>query len=254
MYLFEAALDGKPLTAIAPELLLLDIQEAEPKEDSQSTPRAMHHGSLRFGWARRSLKVTLICMIRTQHIEHRTQVMQQVAAWAANGGWLTINTRPGQRLRVAAEKLPTIGSANKWTDEIKIELVAFERPYWEMINAASAVITDAGVLRFGGMLPTSPAEVSAVNLGTEAMTSITFRCGETAITLSGLKLAAGKTVSITYTDADLMQILADGASALSCRTADSDDDLQAAILTDNPISVTADQPVSATFSVRGRFY
>lgn len=253
MYLFEAALDGLPLSAIAQEILLLDIDEVEPDEGSHTDSRALHHGERRSEWKRKHLAVKLRMMIRTQNILHRTKIMQDVTQWAARGGWLTINTRPGQRLRVQADKLPTLGSAHKWTREIEITFKAFERPYWEDESLTSVTITNSGSLRFAGAVSSCPIEVSAVNMGTETLTNVLFNCGTTYIKLDGLELPAGEKVSISYTDDDLMTITAAGTSALSNRTADSDDDLLAEPTMDNEISVTADQPVSATFKARGRW-
>ena len=42
MFLFDAALDGQSLSAIAPELLLLDVIEKPVKEDKQTAARALH--------------------------------------------------------------------------------------------------------------------------------------------------------------------------------------------------------------------
>lgn len=253
MYLFEAALNGLPLSAIAQEILLLDIEEPEPEETSQTDDRALHHGTRRSEWNRKNLTVRLRMMIRTQNILHRTKIMQDVTQWAARGGWLTINTRPGQRLRVQAGKLPTLGSALKWTSEIEIAFRAYERPFWEDETPTSVTITGNGSLRFAGAVSSCPVEVLAVNKGDAPLTSILFSCGDTFIKLDALTLAAGETVSITYTDDDLLTILAGGQTALSTRTADSDDDLLAVPCTDNEVSVTADQPVSVTFRVRGRW-
>lgn len=253
MYLFDAALDGQALSAIAPEILLLDVIERPVQEDKQTAARALRPGLRLAHRMRQSLSVELVIMIRERNVRRRAAVMRSVAEWAWGGGWLTVNTHPGERLRVAAEEQPVTGSAAAWTDKITITLTAYERPYWEADEATETTITDAGMLRFPGGAVDSVVEVTATNTGADALTTITFGCGSTTITLEGLSVPAEESVAIAYTDDDIMTITAAGASALSSRTAESDDDLRAVPNEDNAVSVSADQSVSATFRARGRW-
>lgn len=253
MFLFDSAINGQALSAIAPELLLLDVIEKPAKEEKQTEARAMRPGLRLAHRKRQSLSVELVLMIRDRNVRRRAAVMRAVAEWACGGGWLTVNTRPGERLRVTADEPPAMGSAAAWTDKISVILTAYERPYWESDEATTATVTDAGTLRFPGGALDSVVEASATNTSENALTAITFACGGTSITLEGLNVPAGGSVAISYTEDDIMTITADGASALHCRTAESDDDLRAAPNEDIRISVSADQTVSATFSARGRW-
>lgn len=253
MFLFEASLDGQSLSAIAPDILLLDVIERPVREDKQTAARALHPGLRLAHRMRQSLSVDLVIMIRDRSVRRRAEVMRSVAEWAWGGGWLTVNTHPGERLRVAAEEQPVMGSSAAWTDKITITLTAYECPYWEADEATEVTITDEGTLRFPGGAVDSVVEVTATNTGADALTTITFGCGSTTITLEGLSVPAGESVAIAYTDDDIMTITAAGASALSSRTAESDDDLRAVPNEDNAISVSADQSVSATFYARGRW-
>lgn len=253
MFLFDAALDGQALSAIAPEILLLDVIELPQKEEKQTAARALHPGLRLAHRIRQSLTVELIVMVRSTNARRRAAVMRAVTDWAWRGGWLTLNTHPGERLRVVADEMPSTGSAAAWTDKITISLTAYERPYWEADDATEVSITDEGVLRFPGGAVDSVVEVTATNTGADALTMITFRSSGTSITLEGLSVPAGESIAISYTDDDIMTITAAGISALGNRTAESDDDLRAVPNEDNAVSVIADQSVSATFRARGRW-
>ena len=253
MFLFDAAINGQSLSAISPELLLLDVIERPAKEEKQTEARALRPGLRLSHRTRQSLSVELVLMIRDWNVRRRAAVMRSVAEWACGGGWLTVNTRPGERLRVTADEPPSIGSAAAWTEKISVILTAYERPYWESDEATKTTVTGSGTIRFPGGTGDSVVEANATNTSANALTTITFACGGTSITLNGLNVPAGGSVSIAYTDDDIMTITADGASALHCRTAESDDDLRAAPNEDISISDSADQTVSATFSARGRW-
>ena len=250
---FDAALDGASFAEIDETVILLDIDEPPAEEDIDLARRAMHPGTRITSRIRRKLSVRLRFVVREYDIARRAWIMDRITAWAAKGGWLTINSRPGQRLRVVPERLPAMGSSLKWTAEIELTLTAYERPYWEQIQPMRVTITGEGTITPDGTVPTSYVECEAVNNGTGSLTTITMRCADTVIRMDGLDVAPGETVAVRYTDADVLTITAAGVSALANRTADSSDDLVAASMTENTIKVEADQPVSATFAARGRW-
>lgn len=250
---FDAALNGVPLSSIAPEIILRDIIDLAPVTDIVTAPRALGDGERETFRRLNTAGVQLTFVIRARDIKRRTQVMQDVLAWAYAGGILTVNTRPGMQMTVRMDQPPVIGSSLMWTQDIALSLVASEKPYWEAEEPTTVTIIDTGVLRFAGLLPTSAVEADCTNDGAETLTTVTFSCGGTAITLTELAVPPGGAVSIGYTDTGLMTIMADGATALGNRTAESDDDLLADAYADNAISVTADQPVTAAFHVRGRW-
>lgn len=183
----------------------------------------------------------------------RSAVMDKVAAWAGDGGWLVLSTRPNQRLYVRPSALPSMGSALKWTEDMEMTLTAYERPFFEARWPSTAVISESGVMYLQGTVPAAFVEVDATNAGDGTLTEITFRCEQTMITLQGLSVPVGGHIKLYYTDTDILVIDADGKSALANRTAESHDDLIATPRKSNAIEVRADQPVSAVFTARGRF-
>lgn len=254
MYLrFEAYLNGVSFAQLDPVLILRDITELPPVEDVQKAQRALHPGTRITSRVRRSLSVRLTFVVREYDIAARSRVLDKIAEWVGEGGWLTINSRPGQRLYVTPDDLPSMGSSLKWTADMELTLTAYERPYWEQQWPTVATITMFGTLTPLGTVPEAYVECDVTNMGTDVLTSVTMACADTQITLSGLSVPSGEHVRIAYSDTGLMQITAAGASALANRTADSSDDLIAISRKTNDIGVIADQEVSATFSVRGRY-
>lgn len=250
---FDAYLNGVSFAQLDPAIILRDIEEMQPNEEREEARRSIHPGTRISSRVRRSLSVRLIFCVREYDIASRARVLDKIAEWVGEGGWLTINSRPGQRLFVAPEDLPSVGSSLKWTDDIEMTLTAYERPYWEQQWPTVITITEAGSIRPTGTLPDVYVECDVTNTGDADMTTLTISCADTAITLEGLAVPAGEHVTLAYTDRDVLKITAAGASALANRTAESHDDLIARIRKDNAIAVSADQPVTAIFSARGRF-
>lgn len=253
MHRFDAAINGVSLSGLDPYIMLADIDERPPEYRQELAARAIRSGQRINARMRLSLTVALKIHITTPSILTRSHVMQRLAEWVGDGGWLTINTRPGQRLYVYPDPMPALGSHLAWTDEIEVTLTAYERPYWEQAFPTVAVIVDNGVLTPTGTMPEAYVEVDVINNGDGNLTTLTATCATTHIKLEGLAVPPGEHVRISYTDKDVLTITAAGASALANRTAESHDDLIAHVRKSNDISVTADQAVSATFMARGRY-
>lgn len=251
---FDATLNGVSVAMLDPAIILVDIIEDKPEMTVETFRRSIRHGTRVSSRIRRSLTVRLQLQLREYDVDARTALMDRVADWAGSGGWLMINSRPAQRLHVTVTDPPHMGSSLKWTDMIEIALTAYEQPYWEQVWPTKAIITENGSIRPSGTYPEAFVECDVTNAGNGEMTRLVVRCGNTHMTLEGISVSPGGHAAIAYTDEDLLTITAGDASALSNRTADSNDDLVAITLKNNDISVTADQTVSAVFSVRGRYW
>lgn len=249
---FDAYLNGESFAFLDPSIILRDIVEFPPQENRNLTSRA-YHGMRSGKSVRRSLSVKLVFVVREYDVISRSRVMQKIATWVGNGGWLTISSRPDQRLYVVADALPALGSSLKWTADIELTLTAYERPYWEQQWPASVTVNTDGVLTPIGTHPEAYVECDVINNGDVSMTELTLSCADTSIRLNNLSVAPGDHVTISYTDDDILQIMASGVSALANRTAESDDDLIAMAGKKNAVSVEAAVPVTAVFRARGRF-
>lgn len=249
---FEATLNGVAFSNIDEKLILRDIEEMRPRETQNESPRATYPGTRVSSRVRRALSVRLIFCVREYDITKRADVLDKVAKWAANGGWLTINSRPGQRLYVRPDEMPSMGSSLKWTDDMYMTLTAYENPFWE--DATATTITANGYLKPEGTYPMAYVSCDITNTAQAALTTLTINCGSTKIRLEGLYLTNGQTVSIGYTDDGILQITANGVSALAKRTPDSSDDLMIRSGVSTWVSVTANTTVSRVFSTRGRYW
>ena len=218
MHRFDAYINGVSLSSVDPHIMLVDIMEERAQVDRELAARAMHPGQRMNAMVRRSLTVRLIVHITTPHIITRAEVMDKVAGWVGEGGWLTINIRPNQRLYVHAETSPAMGSSLRWTDEIEIELTAYERPYWEQQWPTVAVVTDSGTIIPTGTMPEAYVEVDVKNVGEGDLTTVTLSCGSTMIKLDGLTVPPQAYVRIYYTDDDLT--CRSGGQILSPQTGD----------------------------------
>lgn len=259
---YDAALNGLSMSDIAEEILIRDIVERPPKVDQQVTHRALRHGSRVSGVIRRSLSVEIIYNVRAYAESRRAEILDMVARWAIGGGWLTISTRPLLRLYVRPEVYPSASSSLKWTEDLMLTLTAYEQPYWEeRMPAALAVeaVQDgdsyafSGTINPRGTVPAVPVTLTLTNTGAAALTQLTITAADTRITLEGLSVQPGESVAISYTDDDILAITGGGASILSARTAESSDELLIRPGHPNPISVTADAPLTGRIEARGRW-
>ena len=253
LHRFDAMLNGVSFAGLDPAIILTDITEQKPTESIETATRAIHPGERVTFRRRRTLQVRLTFVVREYDPSRRAALMDRIAEWAADDGWLVLSTRPDQRLYVHTDTLPAMGSSLRWTDEIIIALTAYERPYFEARWPVVSVIAEQGSICPLGTVPEAYVEVDVTNMGEGELTTLTATCATTRIKLDGLAVPPGEHVRIAYTDKDVLTITAGGASALANRTADSHDDLIAYTRQSNIITVDADQAVSAEVSARGRW-
>lgn len=253
LHRFDAMLNGVSFAGLDPAIILTDINEQAPKEDIETASRAIHPGTRLTFRRRRNLSVRLTFVVREYDPARRATLMDKIADWAVDDGWLVLSTRPDQRLYVHADTLPAMGSSLRWTDDIIIAMTAYERPYFEARWPVVSVISEQGSICPLGTVPEAYVEVDVTNKGAGDLTTLTATCATTRIKLEGLSVPPGEHIRIAYTDKDVLTITAAGVSALANRTADSHDDLIAYTRQSNIITVEADQPVTAEFSARGRW-
>lgn len=250
---FDASLNGVSFANLDPSVILRDIEEEPAEEDVETAKRSIHPGTRRTFRVRRKLSIRLTYNIREYDMTARAAIVDKIADWVGDGGWLVLSTRPEQRIYVYPDTLPSQGSSLRWTEDMEMVLTAYERPFFEARWPVEVSITDSGTLSPTGTLPTAYVEVTVSNDGEGELTTLALTCADTKITLTGLSVSPGEKVRLYYTDRDVLVIEAAGTSALANRTAESHDDLVARARAQNDIAVTADQPVTAIFSARGRY-
>lgn len=197
-----------------------------------------------------SNKITVSFMVREYRTARRQEIVQNVIAWASNGGWLKTNDRTGKRIRVVPTRLPAVSSVMQWTDVLSLEFTAFDFPYWQDETAQTVTLAKgkSGKLTLPGVRRT---QVEAVITANAAITTFTIVCGATKIVLAGLELAAGDVVNISYTDDHhILEIKSGNTSLLNKRTAASNDDLIAEV-GENSVSFSASGSATCTLSAKG---
>lgn len=281
MVLYDASINNVSIHTIAEEIILRDIVENPADMDIQTAKRAMHAGTRETGRTRRKLEIDLVFVIYTQDSRRRNEVCGLIAEWANAGGWLTVNTRPGQRLHVRPTKLPAQGSALRWQEDITLTLTAFEQPYWEDETPRTITFTTSGSAVDGmftgtdfitqpgnvGFVPLS-FFVTNINFDEAPLTHLRIAASSlntgvtTAFELKGMNQGAGSYMGafifIDYDDNDILRIRdtrsdVDDGSLMKYRTAESNDDVLGACGKSSRIDVYADVPVSVTVYARGRW-
>jgi hypothetical protein len=273
---YEAALNGKIFSDIAPEVLLRDIVEQPADVDSQANPRAGLYGQSVPTRKRLALSVRLVYRIREYDSRKRAEIRDKVAEWAngANGGgWLTINTRPGMQLQVVCDTPPNLDSSLKWTQDLTLTLTAYAIPFWQEAGDGQAVELDTvwadNVGMYKGSVAISPkgnagkvpVTCFAYNMDDKPLTHLKIIVDDTMMEFKGMNIAGGGVLggwfSLDYTDEEILQIKNvrddNDPSLLQYRTAESDDDLLAQCKARNEIHVYSDATVNITFFVRGRW-
>lgn len=268
--LFEAMLGSVAFSSLSgkeDELVLVDIVEEEAKMDTQTVPLGLKSGMMRTVNRRKSLSVKLKFCIRTQDVERRAALRDAVAAWAAKGGALKTNTRPGKILDVVADVPPALASSGKWTDELELTLTAYEIPYWQSEKMTSvsffAQPLDSGGYWIADLINpdgnAGEAELNAMiyHIGTGPLTRMKITCGDTFFEFDGLDIQPDSVITITYESGilsvlDFTQLEGDN-SLLKYRTAESSDDLIATSGVDNQLIIEADQQLKGNIYTRGRW-
>lgn len=221
---YECSLDGKPLSAISPSIFITDIREDAPPDRITAEPYAIHNGSRYIRKQRESLSVSVEFAIREQDEARRMEVCQLIQKWAKNGGYFARSDRPGQRLRVRCETLPSVASALKWTEILSVVFTAYEQPYWESMAATSATTDSKKTVFVPGTADHCRANATITATG-GVLTRLTIITGESTIVLSGIDIPAGGVVEIGHDDNDYLYIRSGSASLMAYRTPESADDL-----------------------------
>lgn len=250
---YDVYMDNLPLDAVDPAIYVTDVQETPVSYDATTLQRAKGDGLRVLRRLRDSKQVRVSFMVRETDVGRRRDIVQRVAAWAMSGKYLSLGDRPGQRLRVLCETLPSITSALKWTQELTMVFTAYAMPYWEAetpIRASFTGTSGTAAIRQAGTAPCFlEAEIS--NTSGSTLTSLSLTADGQTMAFTGMALGAGKTLKIFYDDNWLLRAEVDGASVLNRRTADSADDLMLPPCKATTVAIAADKAVSVTLKARG---
>ena len=247
---YDCALNGIALSSLSAAIHVTDVTELPPVQRVAAVPTA-RHGLKLLRRVRERLTLHVSFIIHEYDPAARRSVLQSVYAWAEQGGLLTVSDRPSQQLQVECDTLPGM-SALGWLDEMTLSFTAWETPFWEAALRTAVTTGDNATLLLPGTADDVPVSCAVVNLGDGPLTALTLAVGDTAITLEDMAVAPGGSVEV-IADAGPLQIRSGSASLMHLRTGASHDLLTADSSVETAVTVTADQPVSAVFSARGRY-
>lgn len=247
---YEATLNGISLESINPAILLTDISYDPPSRRYSTYAVAKRDGSRVYRAYKEKSSVTVQFAIREYDTMKRQSICQQICAWARNGGTLRTNDRDGQMLKCICEQLPSIPSVLQWTEPLSITFAAYELPYWQDVNLSTLTLSGTsnnGTIYIPGSAPDTVMEVE-VTAGAE-ITALELTVEDTTLTLSGLSVASGNSIVISYDDHMIQSIKTGSTSLLNKRT--GADDLIAKCGQFNLVSYTANASCDVTFRGRG---
>lgn len=249
---YRVWLNNQGLDDIDDTILITDIKEKEPKMRYQAQEKGGTDGMRLLRARRLSQSVAVRFAVREYDTARRRDVCSRIRAWARDG-YLTTSDRPDQRLWVVCEKLPTVTSALKWTDETEMTFTAYELPYWEDITPQKAAYTGrngtAALMARGDAKSVLDAVITAGG----AVNNLTIAVKGRSFAFAGLGLSKGGKLTISHDASGLLSIRAGNASALAKRTAESADELVILPQKANTITFTADADCTAVFTSRGRY-
>lgn len=254
---YDIRLNNRRLADLGESVFVTDVSEGAPSEDVSGEEFGGRDGTRLVSVTRRSLQVTATLVIRERDIQRKADVYERVRLWARGGGYLMLGGRHGQRLYVERVQLPSLGSAKKWTDGLKVVFAAYAKPFWESAYEVVATIGTAATSGSATLLPPGggekcvvDAEVTAVG---GAVSTLTVTAGDTSMAFASLGLAQGQTLRVGHTEDGLLYIRIGNTSAMGKRTGASSDELELMPGVPGAVSFSANRTCRAVFKTRGRW-
>lgn len=247
---FIVALNGISLESLNENIAVTDIAYPPSATEYTVANFAGRSGGMAVRNHKRELTVTVTFELHEYGTQQRQNACQEIIRWAKNGGKLHTSDRPDQYLQCVCTKLPSVESASKWTDGLKVEFTAYAVPYWQGLYPSKLTISGAsaeGVIFVPGNAETRPNVKITANT---AITSLTVSFGNTSIALTGLETAADDVITIAHDENGILSIKTGTTSLLSKRSVTSSDDLVAEC-GNIPVTVTASGSVTAEFTAKG---
>ena len=258
---YSVWIDNKGLQDIDPSICITDIMEMEPKQQPLTAAQAWGNGLRLLKMQRQSLSVVVRFAIRERDTVRRRDICTRIRAWAQEG-YLTTSDRPGQRLYVVCEKIPTVDSALKWANEMEVTFTAYDVPWWENITPTKCTVTaetpygdgqyrDTVSMRMIGDVE-SPLEAVITAAGKTDYLRV-YLGDDQFFTFKDLGMKSGDTLTISHDSRGILSLKLNDTSVMNKRTAKSYDELMIPPNKSISIALIADAICTATFTVRGRY-
>ena len=260
----RVALDGIELDSVDSRILIQGIEPAAGKDQITAVILWGGTGSRVTAEHRDSLDIVVRFTINEKSYRpaERGEVLEKVCAWAAAGGWMTVNYKPDRRIRVICAQMPQEGDLAS-RRQYQITFRAYGVPCWQQENPTTLRITGtaSGQRDFGAAgNRSSVMDIQFRNTGSAAVNTLSVTCGGSTFSFTSLGLASGETLVIDHPDNGRLSWLririqaANGTyrSAMGKRTAGSANDLDVMPGTIR-VSWSAGGAGTITFACAGRF-
>lgn len=249
------ALGGVQLDSLHSRIVIQGIDTGVPKESINAVNRMGGSGQRVTGqhWETMDVAVSFGIDIPKTSMALRRSVWDSVMAWARPGGWLTVGHMPGRRLYVDKAILPGSGDMRDWTESYSITFRAYNVPFWQDETATAVTETVSGTGSLSLTVPgtaEAPLDLSLKNTSGSSMDGFSVSAGGGTITLAGIALASGSTVTISHGTDGLLRIMKGSTSIYDKYTGADDLMLSPGART---VSVTASGACQVTASVYGRW-
>ncbi len=251
----RVALNGVELDSLDNRILIQGIDEAAGKEQISAVTLFGGTGQRITNQHRDTLDVTVrFCIrIKKNDMQAREELFEKICAWAAPGGWLTVNYKDDRRLRVVCAQYPAAGDMWNWANAYSIIFRAYSVPYWQQATPNKLMVTGSRFNRQFGVAGSAQTvlDIEFKNSG-GTCTRFKVTAGGSMIELTGLSLGSRQTLAIKHTDDGLLRITAAGISVMDKRTAESSDDLY---VSPGTVTVSIDSATAGTLTISsaGRF-
>jgi len=260
----RVSLNNVQLDELDERIVITGIDEAAGKDTISAATQAATNGQRITDIRRETLDVTVRfrMMIHKGRMSERSALLEKINGWAANGGWMRLNYRPGRRLLVTLAQAPGAGDMFNWTNEYSMVFRAYSVPYW-MDNSET---TMTGSVTAGGIIyMTVPGsaytvlDISVENRSGKSFNNLIVKAVTSPKTLTmqyaNLALGGSQTLTISHLHTQelfVMQNKIGSTSVLKARTPASADDF---VVSPGNLNVqwAADRAVRVTVKCRGRY-
>lgn len=257
-----AYLDGIGLHTLDDRIITQAIREQRADSQYTTSTTAKRIGQMITSEERAFAETIVEFSIRERtNYADRAEILDKVNSWAAGGGLLTVNYRPGKRQRVFCYSLINVGFVREWTTTYSLSFRTLSVPFWEnetKTTTASAITAneDARFLIDPGGTEKTTLSAIVTNDGADTINSMKISSGNQMIHLQSLGLAPGEVFTMQEDENGILVLSVTGSgisrSVLAKRTQDSNDDIML-IPAENSVTVNADGSASVTLSARGRW-
>ena len=202
-------LDGAALDEADPRILIQAIEPAAGKDSMSAAALGDGYGSRMTEEHRDSLDIAVRFSIneKSYRPEERAEALERALAWAAKGGWLTVNYKPGRRIRVIPAQLPGEGDAADRGTQYTITFRAYGNPWWQETEpdpeTATGSSADLTLPAFGSR--ETEIEFTFRNTSGSTVDTLTVKVTDpdgkvSSMSFTGLGLGSGETLRADHED------------------------------------------------------